>query len=108
MHHRRIASEQAEKVELADGTTILAEVTVTSAGGDATAFRRLKMADLRRDLCRIGQLVHDAVSGALADPPKRYGVEFGVKLVVETTGLATVLAKASGEATLVVRLEWEH
>jgi hypothetical protein len=93
-------------VELADGSTILAEVA-TAGGGDATAFRRLKMLDLKTELGRISQMVGDAVTSSLPDPPQRYSVEFGVKLAVESNALAAVLAKASGEATLVIRLEWD-
>jgi hypothetical protein len=50
----------------------------------------------------------ETLKNALPDPPRRYGVEFGLKLSVETSGLTSILAKATGEASVLVRLEWER
>jgi hypothetical protein len=94
-------------IELPDGTAILAEVTTTGSGGDASR-RRLRLDDIRGDIARISQFLSESLAEALPDPPRRYGVEFGLKLGVETTGLTTILAKATGEASVVVKLEWER
>jgi hypothetical protein len=94
-------------IQLPDGSTVRAEVAAASAGGDA-GRRLLSFDDVRADIVRISQFMSETLSAALPDPPRRYGVEFGLKLAVETTGLSTILAKASGEATVLVRLEWER
>ncbi|GAA4699362.1 CU044_2847 family protein [Phytohabitans rumicis] len=94
-------------ITLPDGSTILAEVTAASTGGDA-GRRQLRLDDIREDIARISQFMSETLTRALPDPPRRYGVEFGLKLGVETTGLTSILAKATGEATVVVRLEWER
>ncbi|GAA4463894.1 CU044_2847 family protein [Phytohabitans houttuyneae] len=94
-------------IELPDGSTIRAEVTTPSAGGDAGS-RRLSLEDVRGDIVRISQFMSETLKNALPDPPRRYGVEFGLKLAVETSGLTSILAKATGEASVLVRLEWER
>jgi hypothetical protein len=38
---------------------------------------------------------------------RRFGLEFGVKLAVRSGALTSVIAQAGGEATAVIRLEWE-
>lgn len=94
-------------ITLPDGSTIFGEVTTTATGGDA-GRRQLRLDDIRADIARISQFMSETLTQALPDPPRRYGVEFGLKLGVETTGLTSILAKATGEATVVVRLEWER
>jgi hypothetical protein len=95
-------------VMLPDGSEILAEVVVSRTGGDARTNRVLSLDSIRDDVARIGQFLADTVQHALPDPPDRYGVDFGLKLTVESKGLTSVLAKVAGEATVTVRMEWDR
>jgi hypothetical protein len=95
-------------VLLPDGTEILAEVAVARTGGDARANRVLSMGDIREDIARIGRFLAEALHDALPEPPDKYGVDFGLKLTVESKGLTSVLAKVAGEATVTVRMEWNR
>jgi len=100
---------QIVPVRLPDGSEILAEVIVPHTGGDAGAAGRTFALDgIRDDIARIGGLLADAVQNAFPDPPDKYGVDFGLKLSVESKGLTSVLAKVAGEATVTVRLEWNR
>ncbi|GAB7051187.1 CU044_2847 family protein [Catenuloplanes indicus] len=93
---------------LPDGTEILAEVAVAGTGGDARAAGALSLEDIRGQIATIGAFFADTVKRSLPDPPDRFGIDFGLKLAVESKGLVSVLAKASGEATVTVRLEWDR
>lgn len=96
-------------VEL-DGGTVLVEVG--TVGGDAAAGGRFAWTDLKDTVARVTRQVNSAVTGAVTGTmpgrPTRCGVEFGVKLTVEANALVSVIAKAGGEATLVIRLEWDN
>ncbi|GAA5193781.1 hypothetical protein GCM10023322_56560 [Rugosimonospora acidiphila] len=94
-------------VDMPDGSVLHVEV-LGGGGGDATAGRRIRFADLRDDIANMTRLVTDAVAGAKIAAPRRISVEFGVKLTVESNALVSVLAKVGAEASMVVRLEWEE
>jgi hypothetical protein len=89
-----------------DGQTILVEVA--NAGGDAATGGRFALTDLKDTIARVARQVSDAVAGAMPGRPTRCGVEFGVKLAVESNALVSVIAKASAEATVVIKLEWDY
>ena len=93
-------------VRLPDGSEILAEVAVGRTGGDAGTNRTLSLESVREDIARIGRFLAETVQEALPDPPDKYGVDFGLKLTVESKGLTSVLAKVAGEATVTVKMEW--
>jgi hypothetical protein len=97
-----------EQVDVGPGETIEAEIRVADAGGDATAFNRLDLADATESIHRIGSWVYRTVHDGLPRRPQKVGVEFGLKFAIKSGKLTSVLAEASGEASLVVRLEWEH
>jgi hypothetical protein len=94
-------------VDMPDGSVLRVEVS-GAGGGDATAARRIRFADLRDDIANMTRLVTEAVAGAKPVAPRRVSVEFGVKLAVESNALVSVLAKVGGEASMVLRLEWEE
>lgn len=111
------------EIEMPDGAVINAEILVRDPLTDVGARRRLSLGDARES---IGSFVRWAVSGLgfLAEgdahgpaelqssPPgmtlNRVGLEFGLKLAVKTGTLSSVIAAVGGEATAVVRLEWER
>ncbi|MFD0971053.1 CU044_2847 family protein [Plantactinospora endophytica] len=90
-----------------DGGPIFAEVVVNS-DGDVGADRFGRLTELGGEISRISRFVAGAVRDNLPDPPRRYGVQFGIKLSAETGPLVAVLTKATAEANLVVHLEWEE
>jgi len=97
---------QMVEIELSDGEVINAEIS-TPAGGDvAWSRQRYQAASFNADLSRIGRWLVGELRAAFPNPPERVGVEFGLKLGVKSGPLVAVLAEASGEASVVVRLEW--
>jgi hypothetical protein len=116
---------QTEIIEIAmpDGSVINAEVSVSDSITDVGARGRLNLGDAKES---ITSFVHWAVSGlglSVGDgdarpeelesaPPGmtlgRVGLEFGLKLAVKSGTLTSVIAAVGGEATAVVRLEWER
>lgn len=116
---------QTEIIEIAmpDGTVINAEVSVSDSITDVGVRSRLNLGEAKES---ITSFVHWAVSGlglSLGDgvvrpeelesvPPGmtlgRVGLEFGLKLAVKGGTLISVIAAVGGEATAVVRLEWER
>jgi hypothetical protein len=98
------------EVELDDGRRFFAEASV--AGGRDVGQRRdrllLKVAELRETLGAVVRTAEDVVTSALAEnPPSKVAVEFGVKLSARTPG-GVVLGQVGGEASLVVKLEWDR
>jgi hypothetical protein len=116
---------RTEVVDIAmpDGTVINAEVLVSDSISDVSARSRLNLDEAKES---IASFVRWAVSslGIPADddakdspewgssPPGmrlgRVGLEFGLKLAVKTGTLTSVIAAVGGEATAVIRLEWER
>ena len=95
------------EVELPDGGVIAAEVTV-AGGGDVAVWERLQLEEATGTIRHVSGWVVDSVREALPDPPDRWCVEFGLKLAVKTGKLTSVLAEAGGEASVLVRLEWDR
>lgn len=116
---------QTEIIEIAmpDGAVINAEVSVSDSITDVGARGRLNLDEAKES---ITSFVHWAVSGlglsagdGVARPAElesvrpgmtlgRVGLEFGLKLAVKGGTLISVIAAVGGEATAVVRLEWER
>ena len=115
------------EVVLPDGSLVNAEVAIDGSITDVGAQPRLTLKDAKESVASFvrwavgslglpaegteGDAVPD-VPGVMPPPPgmalSRVGLEFGLKLAVKTGTLTSVIAAASGEATAVVRLEWER
>jgi hypothetical protein len=114
---------QIVEITMPDGTVINAEVSASDSITDVGAQRRLSLDEAKKS---IASFVRWAVSG-LAFPAEngtdqtqelesspagmtlgRVGLEFGLKLAVKSGSLTSVIAAVGGEATAVVRLEWER
>ncbi|WP_406167900.1 CU044_2847 family protein [Streptomyces sp. NBC_00996] len=98
---------------LPDGGSVLVEPVdedvygleeISVSGG--TVIRRAQegLGDALDGIRRMAAEAHARIT-SLDVAPKRLELEFGVKLSGET---GAVLAKAAGEAHLVVRAVWEH
>jgi hypothetical protein len=116
---------QTEIIEIAmpDGAVINAEVSVSDSITDVGVRGRLNIGEAKES---ITSFVHWAVNGlelsigdGIADSQEaelapqgmrlgRVGLEFGLKLAVKTGTVTSVIAAVGGEATAVVRLEWER
>lgn len=96
-----------ETVEIAlpDGTVIDAEVHVPT-GGDVALRDCFELGEMRKSLASISTFVFEAVRDGLPRRPERIAVDFGVKLAVKSGKITSILAEASGEASVTVRLEW--
>lgn len=98
---------QIVEIELPDGYVMSAEVGVPS-GGDVTARQiRLRLDEAGESIQRFASWLVDNVHNRLPRKPGRVGLEFGIKIAVKSGQLTSVLAEASGEATVLVRLEWD-
>ena len=111
------------EIAMPDGTMINAEVSLADSITDVGAQQRLSLGDAKQS---IASFVRGAVSGlgvsaeaGAEHPPElessppgmmlgRVGLEFGLKLAVKSGTLSSVIASVGGEATAVVRLEWER
>lgn len=95
------------EVQLPGGDVFFAEVEVP-AGGDARwrPGQRFSLEDVRANVVGIGSWVLETVREVLPLAPEKVGVEFGLKLTAKTGPLVAALAEASGEASVVVKLEW--
>jgi hypothetical protein len=115
------------EVVLPDGSLVNAEVSIEDSITDVGVQPRLSLKDARKSVTSFVRWAVENVGVAEADaegdvppdapdvmpsPPgmtlSRLGLEFGLKLAVKTGTLTSVIAGASGEATAIVRLEWER
>jgi NTP-dependent ternary system trypsin peptidase co-occuring protein len=107
-------------IDLGDGTVVPVEVDIepaalTGEGRSDAGFRDWWQDGRRASLDRaaptiraMARWVHGQMAEIGAMQPDRVGVEMGVKFVARTPDLvAPVLGKVGGEATLLVRLEWD-
>ncbi|MGS0684603.1 CU044_2847 family protein [Nakamurella sp. GG22] len=94
------------EIDLGDGTSLLAEVAV--AGGDVGAWDRFTLSAVKSAIGRIARWTKEKLLQDLPEPPDRVEIEFGMKFAVQTGELVSVLAEASGEASIIVRVEWNH
>ena len=103
-------SSESEIVELVlpDGGIIFAEVELPAGGDAAFGGRRLSLDELRENISNISTWVTDSIRHALPEAPDKIAVEFGIKLTAKTGPLVAALAEASGESSIVVKLEWSR
>jgi hypothetical protein len=116
---------QTEIIEIAmpDGAVINAEVSVSDSITDVGVLGRLNLGEAKESITSfvhwavngLGLSIGDGIAGPqegeLAPPGMRLGrvgLEFGLKLAVKTGTVTSVIAAVGGEATAVVRLEWER
>lgn len=93
------------EVELPDGGTILAEVELPP--GDAGLLDERFRLDAARDMvARVASWAVTTVREHAPAKPDTFEVEFGMKLAVESGKVVAVLGRASGEASLAVRMSW--
>ncbi len=98
------------EVELPEGGRFFIELPVPGSGdvGGGRRAAAVSWSNIEQQIAEVSRSVVRTVRAALPGTPARYGVEFGVKLTAETGTLLGVLAKVSGESTMVVRVEWER
>lgn len=86
-----------------------AEVAVPR-GGDIGAGERLvtEWTSIKAQVAEVSRHVVEMVQESLPVPPDKYEVEFGIKISAETGPVLGMLAKAGGEASVLVRLTWEN
>ncbi|WP_162907741.1 CU044_2847 family protein [Allorhizocola rhizosphaerae] len=94
------------EVELPDGEVILAEVAMVDS--DVGAFDRFRLDEARSAISKVGGWALQTVRSSLPEAPDRFGVEIGLKLAVKSGVLTSVLAEASGEASITVKMEWDR
>jgi hypothetical protein len=108
-------------IDLGDGTVVTAEVAIEPAddvAGDGRSdasfrdwWRGGRQATLDRAAPTVEAMarwVHGQMAQVGAMAPDRIGVEMGVKFVARSPAVvAPVLGQVGGEATLLVRLEWD-
>lgn len=106
------------EVEMPDGVVINAEVLVSDSITDVGAGRRLKLDDARDSIVSFVRWSVGALSKSSEDDGSepvspegmrlsRVGLEFGLTLAVKGGMLTSAIASVGGEASAVVRLEWE-
>jgi Trypsin-co-occurring domain 1 len=111
------------EVEMPDGMVINVEVVVSDSITDVAAGRRLKLDEAKDS---IASFVRWAVSSAgiqaesdTSVPAQegaplpgmslsKVGLEFGLSLVVKSGTVTSAVVSAGGQASAVVRLEWER
>ncbi|HEX6685375.1 MAG TPA: CU044_2847 family protein [Candidatus Limnocylindrales bacterium] len=94
------------EVELPDGEVVLAEVTVIDS--DIGALDRFKLDEARSAVVKIGAWARNTLRDSLPEPPDRFGVEIGLKLAIKSGALTSILAEASTEASVVIKMEWDR
>jgi hypothetical protein len=112
---------QVVEVEMPDGTVVCAEVIVADSIADVGVWDRLRLEEAKGSIESFTRWAVEGVRSALRDPGRpgsevapdgmrlgSVGVEFGLKLAVQSGKLISVLAGAGAEATAVIRLEWER
>lgn len=79
-------------------------------GGDIGVGERLEAewTSIKAQVAQVSRHVVEMVQEALPEPPDKYEVEFGIKISAETGPVLGMLAKAGGEASVLVRLTWEN
>jgi hypothetical protein len=111
------------EVEMPDGTVINAEVVVSDSITDVAAGHKLKLDDAKDSIASfvrwaVGALGIPAEDGAPEPAPapvspqgmrlSSVGLEFGLSLAVKSGMVTSAIASVGGEASAVVRLEWEQ
>jgi len=107
------------EVEMPDGAVINAEVVVSDSITDVASGRRLRLDEakdsitsfVRWALSNLGVSTDDNAPKPLSPPGmtlSRVGLEFGLALTVKSGMATSAIVSAGGEASAVVRLEWER
>jgi hypothetical protein len=91
---------------LASGAVV--RVRVSEAAGGLENVGRFTPGDLEEAFAAIGDVAAALERKLAAIAPRRASVEFGVSLSVRSGRLAALVFDGKGEASLTVRLEWEH
>jgi hypothetical protein len=114
---------QIVAVEMPDGKVINAEVVLADSITDVAAGHRLKLDEAKESIASfvrwaadaVGIAAEDGAPAPVAEPvsPKgmtlsRVGLEFGLTLAVKSGTVTGAIVSVGGEATAVVRLEWER
>jgi hypothetical protein len=108
-------------IDLGDGTVIPVEVAIeptdkfAGEGRSDASFRdwwdggrRVALDRAAPTIKGMARWVHAQMEQIDAIAPDRVGVEMGIKFIARSPDLVSpVLGQASGEATLLVRLEWD-
>jgi hypothetical protein len=94
-------------VQLPDGGTVHVEVEEEESGDiGSPLLRSFDWDQLNQQIARTCRWLSTSVKDSLPESPDEVGMEFGIKITAETGTLIAALAKAGGEATLLVRLQW--
>jgi Trypsin-co-occurring domain 1 len=110
------------EVRMPDSTVINAEVVVADSITDVAARQQLNLGEAKDSIASfvrwaVGGLGVSAEDSASVPEPEsspsgmvlsRVGLEFGLKLAIKSGMLTSVIAAVGGEASAVVRLEWEQ
>lgn len=99
------------EIAMEDGSVLHAAVRPGSerAAGDAGAVSATvahSLGEVRRTVRSVGRWARETAREA--GDPDGFEVEFGLTLGMKSGRLIGVLAEASGEASLVVRLSWKR
>ena len=111
------------EVEMPDGTVINAEVVIADSIADVGAGRRLRLDEAKDSIASfvrwaVGTLGVPAEDAATVPAPEpvsppgmrlsKVGLEFGLALTVKSGTVTSAIASVGGQASAVVRLEWER
>jgi hypothetical protein len=111
------------EVEMPDGTVISAQVVVADLIADVSAGRAMKLDDARDTIASFVRWAVAAVAVPAEDgapvpapapvtPPgmnlSRIGLEFGLSLAVKSGTVTSAIVSVGGQASAVVKLEWER
>lgn len=96
------------EIELEDGSVLDAEVLIADGMADVAAWNRFRAENLKATLESATRWAVNSVKDAVPEQPDSLGIEFGLKLAVKNGNLSGVLAQASGEPSLTVKLQWNR
>jgi hypothetical protein len=98
---------RTELVPVSVGDQVFYVEVSLPAGGDVSVLDMVGNAvALQEQIGALAGWVGSSLVAALPRTPDRVGVDFGVKFTLKAGKLFSVLAEASGEASVTVRLEW--
>lgn len=102
-----MSHSEIREIELPGGERFFVEVTAPGIRDVRGSVAAVPWASLEQQISAISRSVLNSLRDALPGRPSRWSVEFGVKLTAETGTMLGVLAKVSGESTIIVHAEWE-
>lgn len=94
------------EVELPEGEIIYAEV-LSTGGSDVSVADRLRLDKAGELISQVGAWASNVARVGIPEQPDKFEVSFGMKLGTKSGKLIGILAEASGEASLTVRMKWE-